>query len=427
MEKKRKEMVIEEESIDSRLKTVALSGLVLAGILGSCSLYLLVTGSGDIFYQFLTAHLSLALHLWLPVVEIILFRACYSSLVKREPGFSGVTFWSVTAGFFLMVAGIVTGIDRAIPIDYAPFFYSPLFFCGMVTIYITWLFNSMAPLIAFRRYKLESQAAMAPWWFAGYATASIAAMVTAVNTILGFITVPSGLEIGFFIEASIYGGGHSIQFVHISLMIALWAKISGFPKSDRFGKVAQVVFTLIACLALLTPAMYLFDNALEQTRQSGWTLLLGIGLGSFSMIAAMTVILGMRWSATMAPVILLSFACFLVGGWAPGLADRTSLSLTAHFHGLLGGFTATFLLVVYQSGNREDWRKAFLFGAGILVLAFSFADLSSLPLLRKASTLAGVYSMNPLAATGLLAGGLISGIGVIWIAFDKEKIEDNHA
>lgn len=394
--------------VETVIKNIALAGLAATGLFGALALYPLLADDAGLFYMFLTAHLTFAIHFWLPAVEIVAWRFFANSFGNPPQG--GIfTLATLTCGGAMMAGGFFLGADNPLPIDYAPLFSHWLFLSGVTVVYASWLFNASIALAAWWKAKQSKDQQAPPLMSAGFLTASLAAWITLINAVLGAITIPSGLEFSYAFSTALYGAGHTIQFVHIPLMVTLWAIYAGVWEKKRAGKALALTLAVAAGFVVWTPFFYIIADPITQARGASWTMLLGLGLGTVSLIAGIIVLSYGGWAF---PALVVSFACFLVGGWAPGLADRTALSLTGHYHGLLGAVTTACLILFYDRGKR--W-PSFLFGLGALVMAYSFASLSSIQLPRKTATIYGLMGTNPYESAGIIAGSVAAGIAVLWI------------
>ena len=248
-----------------------------------------------------------------------------------------------------------------------------------------------------------------PLFAAGFLGAALAAIITFVNLALGAITLPPGLETSYAIQIIVYGAGHSIQFVHIPLMITVWGIMAVIWEKERVSFGLARLFAVMAGLVLWTPLLYLFSDPVAQAHGIPWTMLLGLGLGTISLATSIYLLYNGGWKT---PVVAISFVCFLVGGWAPGISDRTALSLTAHYHGLLGAVTIAYLGLFFDRGRKVP---TIFFGSGVLLVALSFLSLSAISLPRKTASIEGLFAIHPVAATGIVAGAVLACIGVLWI------------
>lgn len=393
---------------DSLIKNIAIFWLAGAGLLGVGASYPLLTGENRFFYSFLTAHLAFAIHLWIPAVEIALWRYFIRSTGHNPPG-GPITAFGLLAGGLFMAIGAWIGADNPLPLDYAPLFPNTPFVAGLAAVYALWLIHSILVWVAFLSKSKAARKENEIPFAAGFLGAALAAMVTIINLALGAVTLPSGLEPFYAIQIAVYGGGHSIQFVHIPLMITAWGILAGVWEKERPRKALVRLFAVMAGLVFWTPLLYFFADPVTQTHGVPWTMLIGLGLGTVSLVASITVLYAGGWKI---PVIVISFACFLVGGWSPGISDRTALSLTAHYHGLLGAATTAYLALFF---DRRRKIPSIFFGSGALLIAFSFLLLSPISLPRKTAAIEGLLSAYPAASAGVITGASLAGIAVLWI------------
>jgi len=393
--------------------------LVVSGLFGLVTLYRLVMGRPDDFYHSLTTHLTLALHFWLPAAEIFIFRHLYGEWMGEKAPGERLTTPLLVGGALSLLIGATTGEGTPHPFDYAPIFDSGWFMGGLACVYGLWLATASLPLYAWPVLRRTGEPL--PPGYAGFAAASLAAWITFLDLLLGFATLPDFATGGYAFSIALFGPGHAIQFVRIPLMIALWAHLAQNKKGDH--RLFTPMMTITAGLALFTPTLYTLYDPVTQSHQIIWTLLLGMGLGSCAILAGAEILLRHPKQRGVTPLLILCFIAFLVGGWAPGLSARTALSLTAHYHGLLGGVTATYLAILLL---RIDPRcmSGVHFASGALLVSFAFARLASLPLPRKTASLENIFTLDPISCSGLIIGALICGYAVIegiWRLTRKER------
>ena len=408
----------ESEESQGLVTILAAGALAVAGLFGAASLYPLVTGAREWFYSFITAHISLGIHLWIPAAEIVVWRYSARLLEVRVKPVAG-TLAGLIIGGSLMALGLVEGWSRPLPIDYAPMFKSPLFAAGMIVVYTVWLAASLTPLRAWLAFVREHrpERKKAPVALAGFLAASVAAWATAVNILAACVTTPKDVSATYAFQTIAYGPGHSIQFAHVSMMAATWIMMSGFEDRGWRRTALRSLFTLAGGFVALTPLLYVFEDPVAQTMGMAWTLSLGMVLGTVTLLMGAVILSGMNRSSRSAALVVVSMLCFLVGGAAPSLDDRESLALTAHYHGLLMGVSSSYIGLIM--GTRAgSMRPAVLFGTGGLLMALSFLWLTQTRLLRKTVALEGLWPESQTACVILLTGATLAGVAVLWQTLD---------
>lgn len=401
-----------ENEIRSLPIVIAMAGLTVAGVFGMASLYPLISGAGIWFYSSITAHLAFALHLWIPAAEVAVWEMAAPQLGVNVKPFR-VVRPGLVIGAVLMVIGVFPGWGDPLPIDYAPMFKNIVFAAGMAVVYSVWLLSSTNPLWAWREFKIKNPGAAPPVTLAGFMAASIAAWATAINVLAALLTMPDSVPSAYFFRVTMFGPGHSIQFAHVLLMVTAWVIISGFRDEGRRRAVLAVLFALPAGFTMCTPFIYAYEDPVSQTLGMIWTLSLGMALGTSTLALGITILTGMDKASKAKGLVTISMLCFLVGGAAPSLDDRESLALTAHYHGLLIGVSASYMGVL--AGRFSGLMKpATIFGAGGLVMALSFAKLTDSRLLRKTAAMEGIWADHGLASLFLLAGTTLAAAGAGW-------------
>ncbi len=380
--------------------------LGLAGLLGMGALAPLAIGSATGFYLFMTAHLALAIHGWLPAAESALFdRVARECGVKRSNAEIAFVRYAQTAGVTLMTLGALVAPETTAPLDYLPHFASPLFVVGMGLIYAGWLVAASWPLRGWSDMKKGTG-------LPGFVAAGGAAWISAVNFFVAAIALPAGLPGGYALQTAVYGAGHTLQFVHVMIMTTLWGIALGSFRWPWAERLAGIGFAFGLGLILWSPAIHATIDPVEQTHTLVWTLLLGIGLGLVAMITGGAAIVGLReWRGS--PLVGLAVIAFAFGSWVPGMSDRTALSLTAHYHGMLGAISAIYLAILYE---RPPYRESLTFGAGTLLIGVGFAKVAHIPLPRKTATLTGLWEIDPVATGMVVVGALMAGGAALHLA-----------
>ena len=126
---------------------IAVTALAVAGLFGMASLYPLAMGGGAWFYSSVTAHITLAVHLWIPTAEIAVWETSAPVLGVKTKPLPGTRI-ALGLGAILMIAGAAIGWNAPFPIDYAPIFRTPVFVAGMGLVYLAWLAGSTIPVRA---------------------------------------------------------------------------------------------------------------------------------------------------------------------------------------------------------------------------------------------------------------------------------------
>jgi hypothetical protein len=384
---------------------LALGATGLAGLFAAVPL---LAGSVDGFYSFMTAHLALAVHWWLPAAEAALWRGGAVRAGWRPPK-DEIRFVDVvigTGGFIAVVGALVGGPDPS-PIDYAPHFDAPLFLGGVGMVYVGWLVAASWPIRAWRGKRGEP-----PTEFFAYAAAGLAAWISLANLVCGYIALPTGLPFTYGALSTVYGAGHTVQYAHVLTMAGLWAAMAGPMRWRGNGIAFATLMAVGAGAALWSPAIYFVADSVEQTRGAAWTMLLGAGLGSVAALAGVVALTG----ATRLPGVWLvgvTWAAFVAGGLIPAMSDRTALTLTAHYHGLLGAVSAVYLAALYEPA---PYTRGLIFGSGAFLIGAGFFRLAPYPLPRKTAALTAAWRLDPIAAVLIATGAVVAGVALASVA-----------
>ncbi|VAW39553.1 hypothetical protein MNBD_DELTA03-187, partial [hydrothermal vent metagenome] len=356
-----------EDITKKSLPRLALFFLLLGGFFGLCTLYPLIFGGNAIFYALLTAHLATLLHLWLPCAEAAIFII----IASEQFGYENLRLEKIVrllifVGALFLIAGALKGETRPAPIDYAPLFPSPIFLAGMGLIYTGWATSATILLRAFlsNRREIGPNALMICVCITGV-------IATLVSVFAAFVTMPESAGARYPYISLFYGAGHIIQFVRIPLMVLLFSLMLG----SCFGKTGRRLISLCMAtallLSLLAPVQYFLLDPVTQTTKPYWTLLLGGGLGSLTTISIVTILFSRRTCNTPFPLVIIASLSFLVSGILPGMADRIELTLTAHYHGLLGALSATYCAFLFEN-YKKSVNGAIAFATGTFIISITF-------------------------------------------------------
>ncbi len=406
-----------EDITKNSLPRLALFFLLLGGFFGLSTLYPLIFGGNFVFYALLTAHLSTLLHLWLPSAEAAIFiTIAFDQFGYKNLRLAKSVRLLIFIGTIFLIIGAVTGMSRPAPIDYAPLFPSPSFLAGMGLIYTGWAISALILLQALLKNKKERE----PNSLMIYVCIT-GVIATLVSVFLAFATMPESGGARYPYISLFYGAGHIIQFVRIPLMVLLFSLML----DSRFGKVGGRVISVCMAIALLlsflAPVQYFLLDPVTQTTKPYWTLLLGGGLGTLSTISIVTILLSRRTCSVPFPLVIVASLSFLVSGILPGLADRIELTLTAHYHGLLGALSATYCAFLFEN-YKKSVNGAVAFAVGTFIISITFGLMAGEGILRKSAMVDGLIDFNSAGSIGLATGALITAGSAIYIFIGSQKI-----
>ena len=157
----------------------------------------------------------------------------------------------------------------------------------------------------------------------GLYAALVSALVALGALLASYLRLPDTLDGERYYELLFWGGGHTLQFVHVLLMLVSWlwlATVSGIT-SRLTPRVVLFLFVIGAAPALLTPLAYRFDiESGDHIQTMTWLMRYGGGLAAL-------------------PVgLIIVTNIFQSHRWGDGLsAERSSLLSSMLLYGVGGG------------------------------------------------------------------------------------------
>jgi len=169
----------------------------------------------------------------------------------------------------------------------------------------------------------------------------------------------SGDEVnGDFNEKLFWGGGHVLQFLNVSVMLAGWYVLGGLALERPMMRpqLASLAQALLLAGALLGPLFYVLFDAFSFEQTQAFTNLQYL-LAPPSLLAAVFVLRTLAAQAKAGPLprgdagfkcIWLSFIVFGIGGALGLFVDGADTRTPAHYHGMIGGATLVFMGLVFR-------------------------------------------------------------------------------
>ncbi len=425
-----------EDRSDLRLATawllLAVGSLVVAGLYT----FLIVLSRTPFFQEIVPwvdfFHTALVVHVDLTVLVWFLGYAGMFWTLNSRPACKGCgwsAFWMAVAGTGVMVASPFLGAGDPLMNNYVPVLQAPLFLSGLGLFGLGFLLLVVRGLLFSRPVGAQwnGEAALR---FGGY-TALIAGLVAMLALFLSWQAMPPELEGEYYYELLFWGGGHSLQFVHIQLMLVAWlvlATQAGL-RPRMSPRVALLLFALGILPVLLTVWLYLTLDPASGRHYQGISELMKYGGG----LAALPVGLVIAYSAFTtlrgdirrgpeANALLFSMLLFGVGGIIGFLISGSNVTVPAHYHGSIVGVTLAFMGITYHLLPRLGFRapderlaclQPVIYGIGQLMHVTGLAWSGGYGVQRKTAGAAqGLDAWEKVAGMGLMGlGGLVAIIG----------------
>jgi cytochrome c oxidase subunit 1 len=387
-----------------------------------------LAGSGELFGRALALHVSLAVVVW--------FLACAAAFWTIAAGTeAGFLRWSALglsgAGLIAMVLSLFFTSATPVLANYVPVLNHPLFLAGLG------LFVSGVALTGVAAVPgLTRQLGKGPVWRLGALLSIVAACAAALAFVASYAQVDT-VAVAARFEQLAWGPGHVLQFVHVILLMSVWAvlgrQVLQFEMAPRLMLVA---LSLLAALPVVgVPIIYLTFPMDTPDFRRAFTLLMAYGSWPAAVLLALCGLWQLRrewrttWMAPHSAALVLSMVLFLLGCVLGALIRADSTMVPAHYHGTVGAVTLAYMALAYRLlpqfgvpitvGSCVRWQP-WLYGSGLLVLALALAWSGSLGVPRKTLHVDVIVQYPAyFAAMGLAGlGGLLAIAGAALFVFN---------
>lgn len=333
---------------------------------------------------------ALVLHVDLAVVAWFLSVAAAAWSLNAGQS-AAVLRWSAfvvaAGGALAMVAAPVAGGVRPILSNYVPVLDHPLFLAGLGAFAVAIVVTGVLTLLR-RRLPLPD-------------ALSIAALLIAAG-LLTYSMVGADLSReGIGLDDRFWGAGHTLQFVHILLMMKAWSLLGSdaIRQLPRFAHLQPVLFAATFLPVLAGPLIAFAYPLGTDAHRVFFTQLMRWGswpsTALFGALLAAGLLRLKTQRALSAEERGLSLSLFLFGaGCVVGAFIRgESLAVPAHYHATVGAVTLAYLLWMLRlapvlgaaPADLERTRNLpLVYGFGISVLVAALAVAGQLGIPRKA-------------------------------------------
>ena len=414
---------------------LALGSLVIGGLFTLLIVMSRTPGIQDIFPWVDFFHTALVVHVDLTVLVWFL-------------SFAGV-FWSYNStdncsvcgwgALYLCIAGtaIITlapflGAGGPLMNNYVPVLQDPLFFVGLGLFGMGFTTLVLRGLLFSRPVGAAISSTGALRF--GLLTALLLALLAVLALIASWYGMPDSAEGKAYYELLFWGGGHTIQFTHVQLMLIawLWLATASGATPDLQPRIAVLLFCIGAIPALLiTPYIYLAYDIGSANHILGLTWLMQYGGGLAALPLGLIVVLTIiRTGGALHGVraernaLLFSILLFGVGGIIGFLISGSNVTIPAHYHGSIVAVTLAYMGVTYHILPKLGFRKPVgklvnlqpvIYGSGQLMHVLGLAWSGGYGVQRKtAGAEQGLKSIQEIVGMGVMGlGGMIAIIGGI--------------
>jgi len=265
----------------------------------------------------------------------------------------------------------------------------------------------------------------------GLYSALIAAAVAIGAFFASYAGMPDSVEGEAYFELLFWGGGHTLQFVHIQLMLVSWlwlATVSGIT-SRLTPRIVLFLFFIGLVPVLLTPLAYVsFDiESGDHLQTMTWLMQYGGGLAALpiGLVVLSNLVKSFRNEGGVSAersALLSSMVLFGVGGVIGFMIQGSDVTVPAHYHGAIVAVTLGYMGVTYhvlpllgfaRPVGKLVIAQPWLYGSGQLLHVVGLAWSGGYGVQRKtagdAQALDGIEKIAGMGLMGL--GGLVAVIG----------------
>ncbi|MDH3970649.1 MAG: cbb3-type cytochrome c oxidase subunit I [Gammaproteobacteria bacterium] len=382
----------------------------------------------DLFYTALVVHVDLTVLVWfLGMAGVIWSINSQSSCLRC----GWMALLLCAAGSIIISLSPFLGSSSPLMINYIPILNDPLFFTGLIVFGCGFLLLVLRGLFFSRPISRRVTGTGAMRF--GLYSALISA-VTAMGALLAsWIGIPESIRGEYYYELLFWGGGHTLQFVHIQLMLVCWlwlATESGIA-SRLTPRTVLLLFAFGLIPVLMTPAAYFMYEVASAEHQVAMTWLMQFGGGlaalPISLVVLFNLLNSLRGPANPSPqrsALFSSMILFGVGGIIGFMIEGSNVTVPAHYHGSIVAVTLAYMGVTYHILPLLGFRRPlgrlvvlqpWIYASGQLMHVIGLAWSGGYGVQRKtAGGAQGLEGIEQIAGMGLMGlGGLVAVVGGI--------------
>jgi len=267
----------------------------------------------------------------------------------------------------------------------------------------------------------------------GLYTGLIAAIVSIVVLIFSYMDMTAFAITAYFYELLFWDAGHTLQFMHIQLMLFSWlwmTSVAGI-NLKLSPRVALIIFAIGVLPVLLTPFIYFMFDLGTTTHKEAISLLMQYGGGLASLPIGLIILFGFlnrkRSNIKIGPefnALVFSMLLFGVGGVIGFMISGSNVTVPAHYHGSIVAVTLAYMGVTFHilprlgfkkiTGKTATWQPV-VYGCGQLLHIIGLVWSGGYGVQRKtAGADQGLEDLERVMGMGIMGlGGLIAVIGGI--------------
>ena len=382
----------------------------------------------DFFHTAIVVHVDLTVLVW-----FLGFAGVLWSLNHRPQCLkcSWLALAISVAGTAVFTAAPFFGANEPLMNNYVPVLQHPLFLFGLALFGLGFAIQVVNSLIFSNAVGLKMSGEGALRF--GLYSASLAALMSIIMLILSYIDMPAFAEKAYYFELLFWDAGHTLQFMHIQLMLVswLWLATAAGVSLKLTPRVALFIFVIGLIPIVLTPFIYAMYDLGEAIHKQAMSYLMMYGGGLAALPIGVILVLGLlnkkQREITARPefnALAASILLFGVGGAIGFMINGSNVTVPAHYHGSIVAVTLAYMGITYHvlprfgfraiKGKAATWQPV-LYAIGQLMHIFGLVWSGGYGVQRKTAGLEeGAGHLERVIGMGVMGlGGLIAIIGGI--------------
>jgi cytochrome c oxidase subunit 1 len=380
----------------------------------------------DLFHTALVVHVDLTVLVWFLGMAGVIWSINSRSDCYRC-GWLALLL-SITGSVIISLSPFL-GAGKPLMTNYFPILDDPVFFAGLLVFGCGFLLLVLRGLF-FSRPIGRRVSGLGAMRFGLYS--ALISAVTAIGALLAsWAGMPEAINGKFYYELLFWGGGHTLQFVHIQLMLVCWlwlATESGIA-SRLTPRTVLLLFAFGLVPVLMTPVAYFMYEVGSAEHQVAMTWLMKFGGGLAALPIAIVILFNLATSlrgpvasSPQRSALFSSMILFGVGGIIGFMIHGSNVTVPAHYHGSIVAVTLAYMGITYhilpllgfrRPAGRLVVLQPWIYASGQLMHVIGLAWSGGYGVQRKtaggAQALDGIEKIAGMGLMGL--GGLVAVVG----------------
>lgn len=379
----------------------------------------------DFFHTALVVHVDLTVLVWFLGFAGV-FWSLNSSVRCLKCGW--LAFALSVLGTLVMTAAPFVGDGKPLMNNYVPVLQHPVFLTGLSLFGLGFTLLVLNGLLFSNAVKSRMSGDGALRF--GLYTGLIAGLVSVFILILSYIDMPSFAESAYFYELLFWDAGHTLQFMHIALLLVSWLWLSTVAgvSLKLSPRVVLFIFMIGLIPVIMTPFVYMMFDLGATMHKHAISLVMRYGGGLAAFPIGLIVVVGLlsskRKDLKIGPefnALIFSIILFAVGGVIGFMINGSNVTVPAHYHGSIVAVTLAYMGISYHilprlgfkpiTGQMATWQPV-IYGCGQILHITGLVWSGGYGVQRKTAGLdQGLEGMERVVSMGVM--GLGGGIAVI--------------